>query len=312
MAKRPGEDADLPNRKNPKVAAELPNPKNPKESAENNANAPPLVLPTKDIWTMNAECEKHSSANPVIGTPNSVPIFQRLVQRGFHLGVGDHVLGMLILKSSPSGNLAGVIVVGAVGIPNLRLCQSHQEHNNKPLMKMSFATSTLVEHFKRLPGFIPDRFLATGFFDHMGYAIAACSTLNISNCLEYFLLSKLDNETHDHNLFPAGGAIAPQPKSFVEEEARREELQNSIDFIKGFDGLLYKVVSNNGHEVSLKVRLEVEEMEIPDMELFEKLLSVRVVETHHLSNSHSIYLSLDRFSASKWVRRSAQSRICIN
>jgi hypothetical protein len=53
--------------------------------------------------------------------------------------------------------------------------------------------------------------------------------------------------------------------------------------MKGRAGVIFPRKCRDGHfVVNLKVRVELDEMDIPDMDIFERLLSYRVVES--LSN----------------------------
>jgi hypothetical protein len=195
------------------------------------------------------------------------------------LHFGDHPIGLLILKSSETKKLAGLIV-GAAAIPNLKVCQSHQIFNGNPVMKLSFANKKLLDYLVSVPNFIPKQYLETGFLDQKGYAIGACSTLSIRRCHEYFELLHVADEQLDE-LFPIGGAaIAPQPRSIVEEEDRRHELCNLIEQIKSIDQLEYEKIAKDGRKVQLRVRIVIEEMETRDNELLEKLLCYRVLESN--------------------------------
>jgi hypothetical protein len=242
---------------------------------------------TRDIFQQNSVCNIQSPKRPAPpGTSNTSvpnlpkPISERLIDHGFSHGVGDHVLGLLILKSTADHSLSGTIVVGGVGIPGLSLCKANQvtKEGNK-LYKMSFASKALVDYFVA-NSFIPKKYLDLGFFNLSGgYAIAAASTLSIPRCADYY--SQLHVEPEKLNdLFPLGGArINPQPKSAAEEQSRRQELQNSIEWLKSFDDLSYHVLSKDGRDLTFKVRLEIEELEVGDNELLERLLCFRVLES---------------------------------
>lgn len=252
------------------------------------------TIPEKDIFLLNEEFQlldpdhHHHFNRPSNETVNlSHSIAERLKQHGYIDHFLDHVLGLMIVKSSGTSNVAGIMVVGAVGVPDLHLCQAHQVHGDKPLYKMSFARSNLMNFFKSKPGFIPERFLETGFFEHAGYAIAACSTLSISRCYEYFKsLGHLDSAIINE-LFPDDGSvIIPQPKSLAEENQRRTLLMNSIEFIKTFNNKTYEITTKDGRHLNVKVRLEVEEIEVGDLEIFEKLLCYRVLESSIKGNNN--------------------------
>lgn len=189
------------------------------------------------------------------------------------------LVGLLILKSAKDKTICGVIIVGAADIPESSICKSHQFHEGKAMFKMTFATHAWLEYFKTIPGFIPSDFVKTGIFDHYGYAMGVCSTMSIPKCVEYFQSLHL-NEEQIETFFPVGGAaIARQPIS-LEEEQRRQEILNSIDYLKSLNGLQYKKLSKLGRPLKFKVRLEIEEMEISDLELFEKILCYRVLESN--------------------------------
>jgi hypothetical protein len=242
---------------------------------------------TRDIFQQNFLCNIQSPKRPAppgssnTSVPNlPKPISERLIDHGFSHGVGDHVLGLLILKSSTDHSLSGTIVVGGVGIPGLSLCKANQvtKEGNK-LYKMSFASKALVEYFVA-NSFIPKKYLDLGFFNLSGgYAIAAASTLSIPRCAEHFQQLHVEPDKLNE-LFPLGGArISPQPKSAAEEQSRRQELQNSIEWLKSFDDLSYHVLSKDGRDLTFKVRLEIEELEVGDNELLERLLCFRVLES---------------------------------
>jgi hypothetical protein len=241
-----------------------------------------------DIFTRNSTCNFHvprrgaSVTAPLSPPPSSMiptSFSQRLIDHGFQQGVGDHVLGALIVKS-PEKVLHGAIIIGAPGIPGLSICKSNQWYENHQLMKMSFATHEFVDHFLRIPGYIPERFLNFGIFNHYGYAIGVCSAMDISKCHEFYQLLNIEENQIDV-MFPVGGAaIAPQPKSLEEEDQRRQELMNSLEFIKTFNGLVYHKLSKKGQNLTFKVRLEMEEVEVEDIEIFEKLMCYRVLESN--------------------------------
>jgi hypothetical protein len=137
----------------------------------------------------------------------------------------------------------------------------------------------LVDYFLSSNDFIPKQYLDTGFFDHKGYAIGACSTLSIRRCSNYFEQLNVADEALD-DLFPPGGAaIVPQPRTILEEEQRRQELWNLIEQIKSKDKLEYEKTAKNDRKMKLRIRIEIEEMETPNNELLEKLLCYRVVES---------------------------------
>jgi hypothetical protein len=243
-----------------------------------------------DIFDVNSQCNFHVARRPVPPANVSAeshplldveaPFSKRLVELGFHDGVGDHPLGLLILKSAKEKTISGVIIVGSADIPEASICKSHQFHQGKALYKMTFATHAWLEYFKTLPGFIPTDFMTTGIFDHYGYAMGVCSTMSIPKCAEYFQSLHLNEEQID-SFFPVGGAaIARQPSSLQEEEQRRQEIVNSIDYMKTLHGSQYKKLSKLGRPLKFRVRLEIEEMEISDMELFEKILCFRVLESN--------------------------------
>jgi hypothetical protein len=235
-----------------------------------------------DIFRMNSQCSIQSPKRASVAAPASAPksIKDRLTQRGFEHSIGDHPLGVLVLKSTVDGNLLGAIVVGAVGIPGLSLCKAHQVgREGQPLYKMTFASKSQVDFLLSVEGFIEDRFKDTGFFNKVGYALASCSTLCIQRCSNYFNGLNLE-PSKVNELFPIGGArIAPQPTNMEEEQLHRQELLNSINFIKSFDGLIYHVEGKDHQELTIRARVEVEEMAIPDCELLEKLLCYRVLES---------------------------------
>lgn len=242
----------------------------------------------KDIFQQNAQCTVQAPRRPSLpgasvtsaGSVAPKPISERLIEHGFTHGIGDHVLGLLILKSTTDHSLSGTIVVGGVGIPGLAMCKPNQVNKEgEKLYKMSFASKALVDFFVE-HSFIPKKYLDLGFFNLSGgYAIAAASTLSIPHCADLFNQLHLEPEKINE-LFPVGGArISPQPRNAAEEQAHRQELLNSIAWLKSFDDLSYHVLSKDGRDLTFKVRLEVEEMEVPDNELLERLLCFRVLES---------------------------------
>jgi hypothetical protein len=125
---------------------------------------------------------------------------------------------------------------------------------------MTFGKSGIID-FLKTHNFIPEEYLKTGIFDSHGYVIAACSTLRISKCYEYLnSLSLTDDQIAD--FFPAGAGILPQPASQAEEDVRREELQNTIAYMKGRAGVIFQRKCKDGHLVNLKVRVELDELDI--------------------------------------------------
>jgi hypothetical protein len=102
---------------------------------------------------------------------------------------------------------------------------------------------------------------------------------SIRRFIEYFDLLNVP-EDKVASLFPVGGAaIAPQPKSAVEVDQRRQELINLIDYIKTFESFKYEKIGRDGRNLTLRVRIEVEEMETQSNEFLEKLLCYRVKES---------------------------------
>jgi hypothetical protein len=238
-----------------------------------------------DIFRMNSQCSIQSPKRAIavsVAAPAAVPqsIKDRLIDRGFEHSIGDHPLGVLVLKSAIDDTLLGAIVVGAVGIPGLSLCKAKQVgREGQPLYKMSFASKAQVDFFLSIEGFIEERFKDTGFFGKVGYAIGSCSTLCIQRCSNYFNGLNLE-ASRVNELFPIGGArIAPQPTNLAEEQIHRQELLNTINYIRSFNGLMYHVEGKSHQDLTIRVRVEVEEMLIPDCELLEKLLCYRVLES---------------------------------
>jgi hypothetical protein len=199
-----------------------------------------LVTP-EDIFADNAKFQSELRATS--SSSSSVQnIAQRMIERGFTQGIGDHPLGLLILKSQVTKEITGLLVKGAADIPGLHICQSRQFFNEKSMMKLSFSNKRLLDYFISIPGFIPPEYLETGFLDHGGYAIGACTILSIRRCNEYFDLLNVP-EDKVASLFPVGGAaIAPQPKSAVEVDQRRQELINLIGiYILSFCVLFFRL-----------------------------------------------------------------------
>jgi hypothetical protein len=209
---------------------------------------------------------------------DALPIHERIISHGFSEGKYDHVIGMLIIRDANTHLLTGVIVIGAALIPNLNICKSHQVNDDgSPLFKMSFASKALVDYYNA-QSFIPHQYCETSFF-RSGYAIGACETLMIDNCVKYYEELRVPEDKIEE-LFPAGGAaILPQPKNREEEQSRRVALEATINYIRGFDRTEYHSMFRNGRKVTNVIRVEVEELEA-SKEIFERLLCYRVLESN--------------------------------
>jgi hypothetical protein len=241
--------------------------------------------PHDNIFSVNERCDLHlpmrSHESPAHGELSGAlpPISQRLLRRPDSDGKKDHVIGLLILRNSETRLLNGVIVVGAALVPNVGICKYHQTNDEgHALYKMSFAPKVFVDYLLSHE-MIPHQFRQTGFFKS-GYAIGACATLSIPKCFQYYTQLNVP-ESKVSELFPDNGArILPQPKNISEEQERRVELEASIQFLKSLDKTVYESDSKDGHPVKNIIRVEVEEIEIPDPDILERLLCYRVLESN--------------------------------